>query len=277
MKSLNTRFVMISFLCYIILLTVPCIIQCSSAEDTSESTKSVEIDDKNSYVASFVLPRMWWYSSNDNEPGRWSHSPKDSLGNVLTIHKILEYQIPVDFILENHVDTAIQGHIKMIEGIKILVPQKEFITSSGLKGFKFEYNGVLESTRNVIMYYFNTYNMLYEIPCFYPSYATKDKSEKFDNIMSSFRLEKIDPPKTESERQILNKIKYIVSSQTGVKSSKIDLSDDIVANLGADLIDLLEILMNLEEMFNVILPDEEVENIVTIAGWYEYLKVKLNK
>lgn len=68
------------------------------------------------------------------------------------------------------------------------------------------------------------------------------------------------------------KIIQIVAKQLRINTSEIDLNTDIVEDIGADSLDLVEILMAIEEEYDISVPDEEVVNFKTIRDLVEYVE-----
>jgi len=76
---------------------------------------------------------------------------------------------------------------------------------------------------------------------------------------------------------VFNKIKAMVVEQLGVEEKDVVPTASFVEDLGADSLDLLELIMSLEEAFStperkVEIPDEAEEKIVTIQDAIDYLK-----
>lgn len=71
---------------------------------------------------------------------------------------------------------------------------------------------------------------------------------------------------------VLEKIKKILSEQFSVDEKKITLETDIAVDLGADSLDVVDILMSLEDEFEIEIPDEDVENIKTVKQLVDYIK-----
>ena len=67
------------------------------------------------------------------------------------------------------------------------------------------------------------------------------------------------------------KVKDILSKQLGVGVEKINADTNIAADLGADSLDLVEILMSLEEEFSVSIPDEAIPNIKTVGDLVAFI------
>ena len=76
---------------------------------------------------------------------------------------------------------------------------------------------------------------------------------------------------------IFERLKKIVVEQLGVEDVEVVPSANFVDDLGADSLDLVELIMSLEEEFSnpslkVEIPDEDAEKIVTIQNAFDYLK-----
>ncbi len=68
------------------------------------------------------------------------------------------------------------------------------------------------------------------------------------------------------------KIQAIIAEQLGVDENAITLKTSFVDELGADSLDLVELIMALEEEFDMEIPDEEAEKIVTVKDAVDYIK-----
>ena len=77
--------------------------------------------------------------------------------------------------------------------------------------------------------------------------------------------------------EILKKVKEITSEQLGVEESQITMDAKFVDDLGADSLDTVELVMALEEEFDLEIPDEDAENIRTIGEAVDYIKEHLEK
>ncbi len=71
---------------------------------------------------------------------------------------------------------------------------------------------------------------------------------------------------------MLEKIKSIVSEQLNISPDKITPESSIIDDLGADSLDVVELVMALEENFGVEIPDEEAEKISTIGDIVTYIE-----
>ena len=68
------------------------------------------------------------------------------------------------------------------------------------------------------------------------------------------------------------KIKEIIVEQLGVDESDVNMDSSFTDDLGADSLDLVELIMALEEEFDMEIPDEGAENIKTVADAVNYAK-----
>lgn len=72
------------------------------------------------------------------------------------------------------------------------------------------------------------------------------------------------------------KVVEILANQLRVDKEKINANTNIAADLGADSLDLVEILMSLEEEFNVSIPDEAIPGIVTVGDLVKFIESAKN-
>lgn len=70
---------------------------------------------------------------------------------------------------------------------------------------------------------------------------------------------------------MLEKIKEMVAENLGVDEATITAESNFKDDLGADSLDLFELVMALEEEFGVEIPTEELEKIVTVGDVIEYV------
>lgn len=69
-----------------------------------------------------------------------------------------------------------------------------------------------------------------------------------------------------------SKIVDIIANQLGVEKDIITLEANVVDDLGADSLDVVELVMALEEAFDLEIPDEDAENIRTVKDIFDYLE-----
>ncbi len=69
-----------------------------------------------------------------------------------------------------------------------------------------------------------------------------------------------------------DKVKEIIVEQLGVDEGEITPNASFVDDLGADSLDTVELVMALEEAFNLEIPDEDAEKIRTVQDALDYIK-----
>jgi acyl carrier protein len=76
---------------------------------------------------------------------------------------------------------------------------------------------------------------------------------------------------------VLRRLKALVAERLGVDESQITPEASFVEDLNADSLDLVELIMSLEEEFNIEIPDEAAEKIRTVGDAIEYLEERLGE
>lgn len=74
---------------------------------------------------------------------------------------------------------------------------------------------------------------------------------------------------------VLEKVKTILSNQFDVEEDTITLETNIQEDLGADSLDVVDMLMSLEDEFDVEIPDEKIETMRTVAEVVSYIEENL--
>jgi acyl carrier protein len=75
--------------------------------------------------------------------------------------------------------------------------------------------------------------------------------------------------------ETFQKVKKIVSEQLGVEESQVTPEASFANDLGADSLDTVELVMALEEEFDIEIPDEAAENIATVQSAVDYIESKV--
>jgi len=70
------------------------------------------------------------------------------------------------------------------------------------------------------------------------------------------------------------RVKKIIAEQLGVEEDDVVLEAKFVEDLGADSLDTVELVMALEEEFEIEIPDEDAEKIQTVAAAIDFIKEK---
>lgn len=71
---------------------------------------------------------------------------------------------------------------------------------------------------------------------------------------------------------VLEKVKTILAEQFDVEEDKITAETDLQEDLGADSLDVVDLLMSIEDEFGVEVPDEEIENIKSVGSLVSYIE-----
>ena len=71
---------------------------------------------------------------------------------------------------------------------------------------------------------------------------------------------------------VLEKVKAILAEEFDVEEDKITADTDLQEDLGADSLDVVDLLMSIEDEFEVEVPDEEIENIKTVGSLVSYIE-----
>ena len=69
-----------------------------------------------------------------------------------------------------------------------------------------------------------------------------------------------------------DKVKDIIIDKLGVEEEKIKSEASFVDDLGADSLDTVELIMQLEEEFGIEIPDDDAEKITTVGSAVEYIE-----
>ncbi len=73
---------------------------------------------------------------------------------------------------------------------------------------------------------------------------------------------------------VLEKVREILCDQLDVEEEQVTLDASITDDLGADSLDVVDLVMSIEEEFDLEFPDEEVENIKTAGDFANYIESK---
>lgn len=72
------------------------------------------------------------------------------------------------------------------------------------------------------------------------------------------------------------KLQNIISEVLNIETDEITMESTFIDDLGADSLDVFQIIMGIEEEFDIEIPNEEAEKIVTVADAVEQIKNALN-
>ena len=75
-----------------------------------------------------------------------------------------------------------------------------------------------------------------------------------------------------SSEEIFEKVKGVIVEQLGVAENSVTEEASFIDDLGADSLDIVELIMALEEEFDIEIPDSDAEKVVTVGDVVEYIK-----
>lgn len=71
---------------------------------------------------------------------------------------------------------------------------------------------------------------------------------------------------------VFEKVRDILVDQLDVEEEKVTMEASVTEDLGADSLDFVDLVMSLEEEFDVEIPDDQVENIKTVGDIVKYIE-----
>ncbi len=74
---------------------------------------------------------------------------------------------------------------------------------------------------------------------------------------------------------LMEKVKDLVVEQLGVEAEEVTAEASFVDDLGADSLDIVELVMAFEEAFDLEIPDEDAEKLTTVGAAVSYIKSKM--
>ena len=75
-----------------------------------------------------------------------------------------------------------------------------------------------------------------------------------------------------SSEEVFDKVKEIIVEQLGVAENAVTEEASFIDDLGADSLDIVELIMALEEEFDMEIPDTDAEKVVTVGDVVDYIK-----
>ncbi len=72
--------------------------------------------------------------------------------------------------------------------------------------------------------------------------------------------------------EVFEKVKAIIVEQLGVVETSVEMESSFIDDLGADSLDIVELVMALEEEFDLEIPDSDAEKVVTVGDVVEYIR-----
>lgn len=76
---------------------------------------------------------------------------------------------------------------------------------------------------------------------------------------------------------IFEKVRDIIADQLGLEKDEVTMESSFIDDLGADSLDIVELIMALEEEFDTEIPDEDAEKISSVSDVVEYIKAHVEE
>ena len=74
---------------------------------------------------------------------------------------------------------------------------------------------------------------------------------------------------------IFEQVKKILCDQLDLEEEQVNEDSEVIDDLGADSLDIVDLVMTLEEEFDTEIPDEDIENLKTVGDITKYIEEKL--
>lgn len=74
---------------------------------------------------------------------------------------------------------------------------------------------------------------------------------------------------------VLERVKNVVAKQLGVEASEVNITASFTDDLGIDSLEIFEIVMSLEEGFEIEIPNEDIEDIKSVEDIAKYIESKV--
>jgi len=74
-----------------------------------------------------------------------------------------------------------------------------------------------------------------------------------------------------TEQQLIDRVKNVVHIQLGVSKENIKLDSDLIEDLAADTLDVVELILAIEEEFDISIPENDSESIKTVGDLVNYV------
>ena len=71
---------------------------------------------------------------------------------------------------------------------------------------------------------------------------------------------------------VFEKLKEIISEQLDIDESKITMDSELIEDLGADSLDVVDLVMSIEDEFDMEVPDDAIENMKTIGDAVKFIE-----
>lgn len=74
---------------------------------------------------------------------------------------------------------------------------------------------------------------------------------------------------------IFEQVKKILCDQLDLEEEQVNEDSEVIDDLGADSLDIVDLVMTLEEEFDTVIPDEDIENLKTVGDIVKYIEERV--
>ena len=99
-----------------------------------------------------------------------------------------------------------------------------------------------------------------------------DTETFYKKMMNSKEFFKTSQPSPQEFLDIFEKVKEVIMEQLNAEDDAIKLETSFIDDLGADSLDIFQIIMGLEEEFDIEIPDADAEKVTTVGDVVDYIK-----
>ncbi len=78
-----------------------------------------------------------------------------------------------------------------------------------------------------------------------------------------------------TQQEILKRVRMILADQLSIDENSVTMDSNIIEDLNADSLDIVELVMSMEAEFDLAIPDEEAERIRTVGDAVEFISARL--
>src|SRR6266576_3353508 len=96
-----------------------------------------------------------------------------------------------------------------------------------------------------------------------------------EGYITAFQQPSLTPSKDRRMADLSEKVKDIIEKELGVEREKLTNEASFIEDLGADSLDIVELVMEFEKEFNIDIPDEDAEKLRTVGDALGYLNQKV--
>jgi acyl carrier protein len=101
-----------------------------------------------------------------------------------------------------------------------------------------------------------------------------DKTSKIKYTLNVKVIKNCQETILKGDHIMFEKMKALIADQLGVEEDKITMEASFKDDLEADSLDLFELVMGLEDEYNIEIPTDDLEEIKTVGDFVEYMKLK---